>query len=495
MLSMEISYFDEPQLQFANDYHVCPRCGITEFDVYDSIPELETSKPQKIMLGVIGTSPLLEKFNSWIKASMEYVSEKPSKQPNLFPPFPGFNPERGFKCEITLPAQFQREIQNSDIEQLIESLDIHSQQDREHCAEEIANIFLVHIKFLAQMKAPGVIVCLLPTKLIEKVLQVSIDESSTDENLEENQEKNKTVFDFRCYVKAKSMKYGIPLQLLKESTIETTSNNDSLNKRRTLQDMATRAWNFFTALYYKAGGIPWKTIEVPRNNRTCYVGISFYKSIDGKTLHTSSAQVFDEFGKGVILRGGEAMYDKEDKIPHLTQDGAFALLDASIRAYNFAESNPPKRIVVHKSSLFTPEEKSGFLKAIKTHKISTHDFVTIYSGSKIKLFRNGQYPPLRGTFLKMNDKEGVFYTRGSVEFYRTYTGLYVPNPIHIQVMEQNSSLQHICAEILSLTKMNWNKTQFDGKLPITLLCSRSVGDVLKYLENTERGDSRYSFYM
>ncbi len=45
--------------------------------------------------------------------------------------------------------------------------------------------------------------------------------------------------------------------------------------RRTVQDEATRAWNLHTALYYKAGGKPWRV--PPREDRyaTCYVGISF----------------------------------------------------------------------------------------------------------------------------------------------------------------------------------------------------------------------------
>ena len=205
--------------------------------------------------------------------------------------------------------------------------------------------------------------------------------------------------------------------------------------------------------------------------------------------------MFDELGKGVILRGGEAVFDEKNRIPHLDEKNAYILLNDSITSYNFAQSSPPMRIVVHKSSSFTNEEINGFLKALWAHRISTHDFITIYSGSHIKLFRQRQYPPLRGTFLKLADNEGILYTRGSVGFYRTYPGLYIPNPIHIRVAVQNSSIDYLCNEILSLTKMNWNNTQFDRKLPITIQCSRSVGNILKYLENTENVESRYCFYM
>ena len=40
----------------------------------------------------------------------------------------------------------------------------------------------------------------------------------------------------------------------------------------------------------------------------------------------------------------------------------------------------------------------------------------------------------------------------------------------------------ICAEILALSKMNWNNTQFDGKYPITIQCARNVGHIMKYLD-------------
>ena len=50
-------------------------------------------------------------------------------------------------------------------------------------------------------------------------------------------------------------------------------------------------------------------------------------------------------------------------------------------------------------------------------------------------------------------------------------------------------------ETLALTKMNWNGTQFDGALPITLKAARQVGDILKYVPEGTTPDPRYRFYM
>jgi hypothetical protein len=45
-------------------------------------------------------------------------------------------------------------------------------------------------------------------------------------------------------------------------------------EKRQVQDPATRAWNFHTALYYKAGGIPWRLIR-DADSETCFIGASF----------------------------------------------------------------------------------------------------------------------------------------------------------------------------------------------------------------------------
>ena len=53
----------------------------------------------------------------------------------------------------------------------------------------------------------------------------------------------------------------------------------------------------------------------------------------------------------------------------------------------------------------------------------------------------------------------------------------------------------VVAVTLALTKMNWNGTQFDGALPITLKAARQVGDILKYVPDGTTPDPRYRFNM
>jgi hypothetical protein len=43
--------------------------------------------------------------------------------------------------------------------------------------------------------------------------------------------------------------------------------------------------------------------------------------------------------------------------------------------------------------------------------------------------------------------------------------------------------------------MNWNNSQFDNSLPITIAAARHVGEVLKYVGEEQDIAPRYSFYM
>ncbi|HET8962503.1 MAG TPA: hypothetical protein VFM99_01300, partial [Chitinophagales bacterium] len=195
-----------------------------------------------------------------------------------------------------------------------------------------------------------------------------------------------------------------------------------------------------------------------------------------------------------ILRGEPVEVDKNDKQPHLSEKQSYILIKQALEEYRFALETFPARLVIHKSSNFNEAELNGFTKAVDELRITSADFVTIFD-SKIKLFREGLYPPLRGTLIELEETEYLLFTRGSVEYYQTYPGMYIPSPLQIRMIRNDESPLTICKEILALTKMNWNNTQFDGKYPITISCARRVGEIMKYLTPEQKPQLRYAFYM
>ncbi len=185
---------------------------------------------------------------------------------------------------------------------------------------------------------------------------------------------------------------------------------------------------------------------------------------------------------------GNAYDDLED------YENAILTFEKALEEYRISLETFPSRLVLHKTSNFTDDEIEGFNKAIKENKISNADFITVLK-SNIRLLRDGNYPPRRGTLLTISEKQYIFYTRGAVEYFKTYAGKYVPQPLDIRIFRCDSSIDLIISEILALTKMNWNNTQFDRKYPITIESAKKVGDIMKYIPKDKTPEIRYSFYM
>jgi hypothetical protein len=196
----------------------------------------------------------------------------------------------------------------------------------------------------------------------------------------------------------------------------------------------------------------------------------------------------------VIVRGAAATVSKEDRQPHLAEDDAYQLLIDALELYRCEHKNLPARVASFKTSRHNAAELAGFQQAIADLGVDSIDLVSVGSASA-KLFRRGAYPPLRGTLLTLDGREQVLYTRGSVEFFATYPGMYVPQPLSLRVDEGDTTPKELAREALALTKLNWNNTQFDGYSPITIRAARQVGNILKYVRPDDPVESRYANYM
>lgn len=139
-------------------------------------------------------------------------------------------------------------------------------------------------------------------------------------------------------------------------------------------------------------------------------------------------------------------------------------------------------------------ERAGFEEAAEKNHVHSLELMSL-NDSSVRLLRIGADPPLRGTFLQLEEGRYALYTHGSVYFFATYPGMYVPQPLGIRVERAEQGPLFIAQEILALTKMNWNNTQFDNFEPITLKAARKVGSIFKYMKSTDPFQSRYSFYM
>ena len=191
--------------------------------------------------------------------------------------------------------------------------------------------------------------------------------------------------------------------------------------------------------------------------------------------------------KSSTMRGSQA------RLP--LDSGKTRLNDVNTYKYVSVSGRNPARVVVHKSSMFSEDERAGFNKAIYGNEIPEKNFVTIRpSYSWINFIRLGNYPVLRGTMIEITNNEFLLYSSGYSPRIRSYAGHKIPNALRITHIGDSQN-EEIAKEILGLTKLNWNTTAFSTAIPITLKFADGVGKILSELSDDEVLQDHYRFFM
>lgn len=473
----ELEFFDEPELEFGEGgTHVDIRHGLMAHGPLDLG---ETTAPTQIRVGLVGSTESINGVRAWLERCEGGIDAKKSRLSNLFPAFPGFRADTAFRSQLVFHDRWTSTLRQREIDQLLRN------PGSATLVQDFVKIFFEHVGTVKESAGPMVVICAPPKDVLDAVdARVSRRRDSQEEDLDESSDDTEPetapIPAFHDLLKAEIMRVGVPIQMIRPSTYGGQARRSAKSRAASLlvQDEATRAWNIHTALYYKASGAPWRLLRSPSELTTCFVGISFYRSMDGDRVMTSVAQVFNERGEGVIVKGAQAELDKHDRQPHLKAEDAKALLKNAILVYRKEHRTSPARLVVHKTSRLTDGEVLGFEAAADEHDIESIELISV-KRSFARLYREGTYSPLRGSFVKLQADTGLLYLRGSVQFFETYPGMYVPRPLEISVTRAGTSIEQIGREMLSLSKLNWNNTQFDGGEPITLRAARRVGDILK----------------
>jgi hypothetical protein len=165
-----------------------------------------------------------------------------------------------------------------------------------------------------------------------------------------------------------------------------------------------------------------------------------------------------------------------------------------------ANNVPPRRVVIHKTSEFWgPEhgqynELDGFYEGIDA--VYAHREIDLVSlrQTGLYLFREGKYPPLRGTYCALEGQH-FLHTMGFIPYLNTYPGSYIPEPWQITDHHGESAPKELLCEVLALTKMNVNNCTFADGVPITLSFSQKIGDIMKHIPADGKVQPTYKFYM
>lgn len=273
-------------------------------------------------------------------------------------------------------------------------------------------------------------------------------------------------------------------------------------------DRASVAWRLSIALYTKAGGIPWKV--VPQEDDTAFVGLSYALRGDvgaGPRFVTCCSQVFDAEGVGLEFVAFDTARDRMTIVndnPFLSREQMRAVVASSLALYVDRQAGRlPRRVVLHKQTEFRREEIEGIYDALPSiPEIEASQILEHPSWRGVLLNRawtatDGRpsepdnYPVHRGTALILDERDMLLWTHGNASAVtggRGYLqgGKGIPRPIMVRRFTGRGTPSLLAAEILGLTKMNWNNDALYDILPATLGFASTLARIIKRMPALDR---------
>jgi hypothetical protein len=489
--------FNEPSLEFRYDQTLAdPRHGLALFGPYDA--DL-ASKPA---LGhvVLGTEDGIKRFLSWSKEMNKPTTVVPDDNYKLWIPFPGF--EAAFGAAWPEPV-WTYTIDRSALVQASRQRDAHER------TYQVVELYLEGLRRAYKLdERIGVGICIVPDEVWQNCRPQSKVNNPVGESVSKKQKQQRKAGqldmfedydidqywhspDFRRQLKARSMEYDIPLQIIRETTLRPNDYN-SFGSRQ-LTPLADRKWNLATTLYYKCGGKPWRLVTAREG--VCYIGIAFRRVDDGTTA-CCAAQMFLNSGDGIVFLGEYGpWYSPETHQFHLSREGAANLLRGVLQTYRELEGKELTEVFIHARSSLGEEEFQGFRDVCPENVKLVGIRVRQEHRNSPILFRVGDMPPLRGTFWKLSTTAGLLWGTGYKPDIGTYDGWETPQPLRIDVQYGEASIERVAQDILGLTKLNYNTCHLGDAEPVTVKFSDAVGEILIANPRVATRRPNFKFYI
>jgi hypothetical protein len=502
----DASILEEPTLEFRYGQRlVDPRDGLSLFGPYDAdMP----SRPGNVPYGVIGTEAGIAQFRAFAQhISSPIVPDLLSFDPDLWPAFPGF--DAAFSCAWSAEPVWAAVV---DREQLLKASKLGEAHDR---AFAVVEHYLKHISIAKQRDdRVHMVFCVVPEEVYQNCRPLSkvSTHDRTREPLSRDArelisagqfdfldtqavERFSYSVDFRRQLKARSLQYETPVQIVRETTLRLTDNNSNPNER-SLTPLADRAWNLATAAYYKAGGKPWR-LAVARPG-VCYIGLAFRRTDNSGRGNTAAcaAQMFLDSGDGIVFKGEHGpWYSERSQDFHLTEEAAYSLLKGVLETYKMLGGQELRQVFLHSRSEINREEYAGYLRAVPQGVTLCGIRVRSEGSDGIKLFRWGTRPVIRGTVWPLGDNSALLWASGFVARQRDYVGGEVPVPLRIDIQHGTADILRVAEDILGLTKLNFNACKFGDNQPVTVGFSDAVGEILVGNREISNAQPQFRYYI
>ncbi len=396
---IELVHFPEPPLLFRHGQATLdPRDGLTLFG------PLEEPAIGRIQWAAVGPRTCIDRMKRWVERIQGPVYGPPGAIAR--PLFPGF--ESVFRTVWDSNPVLELEISAEEIRHRVRNADSHQRVFRttelyvEKILEAKRNEDITPTIWCVLIPEEVYTYCrpqstvpksekVQPTHRLSKMdLRKSVNEQFLFEEMNELAEEYKYEANFRHQLKARLLPHLVPVQIIREIKIAeadlVSSSGKFLSPDPKLHSAI--AWNLSTAMYYKAGGRPWK-LGAARDG-VCYIGMVF-KQMDRETdtrTACCAAQMFMDSGDGVVFKGavGPWFHDKRGEF-HLDKNSAKEIVSMCIEAYRKQNGKPPAELFLHGQISLHDEEWSGFMEGAGTDTKVVG--IQIRPSAAIKLFRPG----------------------------------------------------------------------------------------------------------
>lgn len=454
---------EEPLLRFGANAGPHPLRGLLSHGPYSR----GTFGNSAIRIAMVTTKPLVPRLKNFLGALRN--EHQPSDRRKYVPTFPGF--QKVFGVDL-VPAGDQAIVLLDEIGAGV--------ADRH---QEASNAVTAAVRQLSTVRSTwDVVVVLLPRSW--QAFSASPEGG----------------FNLHDQLKASSAPIGVPTQVLWEDSALEFKYKCSL------------AWRLSIALYAKAGGTPWR-LHRDTDADVAYVGLSY--AIRGGTKDgfvTCCSQVFDADGGGMDFVAYDVGGGIDLDNPHLTRDQMRAVMSRSVRLYQDRHAGHlPQRVVVHKTTHFRDEEADAVIdawaacKEIECVRVQSS---TPWRGVQLVAPNSGagrsqpdNWPVRRGTMQFLSGRDALLYVNGTApglgsgsnNFYQG--GKSIPSPLLISRDAGSGPLEQTAADVLALSKMDWNNDALYDPLPVTIRYSQTLARVIGHASDLPDAIYPYRLFM
>ncbi len=505
LINREMILLEEPYLEFGySQKSKYTKDGLVLFG-----PPTDEGQPLVIRYGLVGTSHSIKLFKNWlIKVRGIIPSANPDKA--HFHYWPGFSTIFNANWSTTPVAEYtlDEKILNNTIliedrhQAVYETVSLFENAISKHCKEEERQPDLWFVLIPENIYLYGRPKSFVPTSLRtsssptlgRKIARKILEQGTLFNDLADEARTYQFDLDFHAQLKARLLGKAV-LQIVRESTLHDSENTQSGHtNRRQMQDPATTAWNLSTAVYYKSQGIPWRLAQVRKG--VCYIGL-VYKRDETLPKHENvccGAQMFLDSGDGVVFRGAMGPWtSKDNRQYHLSAEAAENLINTVLQSYIDKHDSLPSEIFIHGRTNFNDEEWMGFNKAIQGRVKLIG--VKILKSNRLKVFRSGKKPLVRGTAWILNERKAYLWSNGYIPRLATYPGWEVPNPLEVEIQRGNARIETVLKDVLGLTKLNYNACLYGDSKPVTLRFADDVGNILTATPDHNHPPLPFKYYI